>query len=163
MKRNLKLFLLFSVVILTILLSCSVNSRTGVITINNQTDTPIYTVRVGGTLLALYVAPGSKVDYWLYNPIAGQLTFNGGFEYPKYYKVNKDGSVDTNNKKSLQDIKCEFDLNHWNYINAVNTKFLGKSSKENYIYVSASEHNNLSPTSYDYTSVTENYTVVYND
>jgi hypothetical protein len=71
---------IFSAVIafsLLILSQCSVNQLTGLIQIKNYSNTPIKNVKIGDTLIALYVAPGMSVDYWFGYTISGKLASDG--------------------------------------------------------------------------------------
>ena len=75
MKKKL-LFFIFMPLIL-IIFNCTVNDKTGLIQIKNSTYEYLTNVKIGQTLLAAYVSPGSYIDYWYYNTITGKLTADG--------------------------------------------------------------------------------------
>ena len=61
----------------SLFLQCSVNEYIGLIEVYNYTNTPVKNVKIGDTLLAIYVAPGNYVDYWFSSDIKGKLYSEG--------------------------------------------------------------------------------------
>lgn len=73
-----KIFILIVILlILLFFLSCTVNDFTGLIKVENHTDTELRNVKIGDTLITSYVAPGNYVDYWFAYTISGKITTEG--------------------------------------------------------------------------------------
>lgn len=64
-------------IILLFFLSCTVNDYTGLIRVENHTDTDLKNVYIGSTLITSYVAPGNYVDYWYSLEITGKISTEG--------------------------------------------------------------------------------------
>ena len=100
--------LIFLITILSILfLSCSVDKYTGLLTIKNQTDSGISSIKIGDTIITFYIGPGAKYDYYFYTTISGSLTAaeaeSGYYDNSLEDEVLLDGTytLKTNNWYSL--------------------------------------------------------------
>ena len=69
-----KIFAILMMIFLFLFLTCTVNNKTGLINIDNRTDLPIRNLKIGNTLIALYLAAGGTYEYWFYSAINGNLT-----------------------------------------------------------------------------------------
>lgn len=74
--KKIFLFFIFSFAVLFIF-NCTVNDKTGLIQIKNSTYESLSNVKIGQTLIAAYVAPGSYINYWYYNTVSGRLSTQG--------------------------------------------------------------------------------------
>ena len=108
-------FILLIIFFIFILFGCTVNGSTGLIKIENQTTVELKNVRVGETLIALSVSPGSDYYYWYFDTMSGE--------------VNSD-NIDT---FAGFDGKWEFKVGYWVTISA--TLLETKDGKEPYITV----------------------------
>ena len=85
-----KMVLLLSSISIALLLitGCLVSSTSCKITIQNRTNTAYTNVKIGDTIIALYVAPGVQIDYW--GTPAGEVSATGYFEpyNDRTYTVN---------------------------------------------------------------------------
>ena len=88
MKRN--IFFIFVFIGVILLFGCTVNDNTGLIKIYNISDTPVTNIKVGGTIIALYAAPGATIDYYYFFDIQGELTATGAVS--KHLSIEMDGT-----------------------------------------------------------------------
>ncbi len=97
--------------------SCSVNSTTGLITIENRTNSFLTNVRVGDTLVALSLAPGAKYDYYYYQTIQGKLTtFGVAINDDVFFDLNGNGQKDPG--EAMSEVTFRFKPNYWIKISA---------------------------------------------
>jgi hypothetical protein len=87
---KIKLFILL-ILCSIVILQCSVNNSTGLISILNSSNQDLKNVKIGDTFIALNVSSGSKVDFWYIIPFKGKFTFEGNYEFNQ-----KDVIVDCN-------------------------------------------------------------------
>ena len=139
MKKNNFKFILVLLIIF-ILSSCSVDSKKGLIRIENNTKDILYDLKIGDTLIAKAVFPNGFASFWFYGPMNGYITFNGSFAYPICYKIkniNNKLDFDYNDRKNLEKIECEFNLDNVYYILAVNDVqyYGGPHESQNYVFI----------------------------
>lgn len=56
---------------------CAVTASAGKVTITNRSDKGITNIKVGETILSLYVPPGGEVSYWYITGVRGTLRVEG--------------------------------------------------------------------------------------
>ena len=137
MKKNILLILLAAFLGIIFFGSCTVSPSASCITISNPTDIPLSNVKIGQLLIASYLAPGAKTDYWIYQTTAGQLTFTGNFGYPSYQNAS------TGDIKTLDKFNLEFDMNYNYNITTTIGKSLNDTSDNYYIFISSKEQGSL--------------------
>ncbi len=74
--QYLKKILLFTFlpVLISLVSSCSVTDQSGIIMINNYSDSVINNIKIGDTIIACSVLPGCRTDYYYYSALDGSLT-----------------------------------------------------------------------------------------
>ena len=74
MKNIFYLFLILSIIVIVFFTGCSVNAYTGLIQVKNYTNKTLKNVKIGDTIIAYSLDPGSEIDYWFFSTITGKLT-----------------------------------------------------------------------------------------
>ena len=68
-----KYYIFYLLIIFQLLIGCTINDSTGLITISNHTDRSSATVYLNSIILA-YLGTGAKSDYWYYNDLSGNIS-----------------------------------------------------------------------------------------
>ena len=87
----------FGVMIFIVLLfvSCTVNDTTGLLVITNLSNSDVTNIKVGNTTLTSYLSSGSKLDYWYYTPLAGEISATGvANKYDVTFKLNYEYKIE---------------------------------------------------------------------
>ena len=90
MKKNILLIIL-GFILLSVIGGCHVSPTQGCIVIVNKSGSTVSHIKVGNTMIAMQMLPGSKFDYWFWTTISGKLTGLGQDEIGTKNKDKSDG------------------------------------------------------------------------
>lgn len=90
-----KAFFWVMIFIVLLFVSCTVNDTTGLLVITNLSNSDVTNIRIGNTTLTSYLSSGSKLDYWYYTPLTGQLSATGAAnKYDVTFKLNYEYKIE---------------------------------------------------------------------
>lgn len=90
---KIRLFLLLIILSFFGILSCTVNDGTGLILLNNSSNSDITNIKIGGITISGYLPQGQKYDYWYFNTLTGTLTGGSVASNVIYYISGNQGDT----------------------------------------------------------------------
>jgi hypothetical protein len=107
-----KFLLILDFILCILLTGCMVNTNTGLITIENRTNTALQNVYVGNYLVSLYLAPGCKSEFYYYGTISGLLSTSGvNIDNSAYFDLNGNSLKDQG--EGIGEVNFSFKTSYW--------------------------------------------------
>ena len=104
--------LLIIIIAAAVFLQCTVNSTTGLITVENKSNVKVTNIKIGSTSICWWLSPGEKYNYYFYKPITGELTADGATSGYRRIVLSGD-DLEYSDEEVKEDGEYELTTNNW--------------------------------------------------